>query len=108
MSQFIKFYFTSSMFNMFRTLIHPPSGACDFSIVSPHCLCVLVSMCVGVSVWLVGVVSVWQAEHYAIVLHLVLYVTRCLFIFHFCPTYFDLEDDQSLRVIICKYQEWSN
>ena len=62
MSQFIKFYFTSSMLNMFRTLIHPSSGACDFSIVSPHWLCVLVSMCVGVSVWLVGVVSVWQAE----------------------------------------------
>jgi len=47
MSQFIKFYFTSSMHNMFRTLIHPSSGACDFSIVSPHWLCVLVSMCVG-------------------------------------------------------------
>jgi len=47
---------------MFRTLIHPSSGACDFSIVSPHWLCVLVSMCVGVSVWVVGVVSVWQAE----------------------------------------------
>ena len=62
MSQFIKFYFTSSMFNMFRTLIHPSSGACDFSIVSLHWLCVLDSMCVGVSVWLVGVVSVWQAE----------------------------------------------
>ena len=62
MSQFIKFYFTSSMLNMFRTLIHPSLGACDFSIVSPHWLCVLVSMCVGVSVWLVGVVSVWQAE----------------------------------------------
>ena len=63
MSQFIKFYFTSSMLNMFRTLIHPSSGACVFSIVSPHWLCVLVSMCVGVSVWLVGVVSVWrQAE----------------------------------------------
>jgi len=61
MSQFIKFYFTS-MLNMFRTLIHPSSGACDFSIVTPHWLCVLVSMCVGVSVWLVGVVSVWQAE----------------------------------------------
>jgi len=61
MSQFIKFYFTSSMLNMFRTLIHPSSGASDFSIVSPHWLCVLVSMCVGVSVWLVGVVSVWQA-----------------------------------------------
>jgi len=61
MSQFIKFYFTSSMLNMFRTLIHPSSVACDFSIVSPHWLCVLVSMCVGVSVWLVEVVSVWQA-----------------------------------------------
>jgi len=62
MSQFIKFYFTSSMLNMFRTLIHPSTGASDFSIVSPHWLCVLVSMCVGVSVWLVGVVSVWQAS----------------------------------------------
>jgi len=63
MSLFIKFYFTSSMLNMFRTIIHPSSGAYDFSIVSPHWSCVLVSMCVGVSVWLVGVVSVWQAEH---------------------------------------------
>ena len=61
MSQFIKFYFTS-MLNMFRILINPSSGACDFSVVSPHWLYVLVSMCVGVSVWLVGVVSVWQAE----------------------------------------------
>ena len=52
MSLFIKFYFTSSMLNMFQTLMHPSSGACDFSIVSPHWLCVLVSMCVGVSVWL--------------------------------------------------------
>ena len=62
MSLFIKFYFTSSMFNMFQTLIHPSSGTCDISIVSSHWLCVLVSMCVGVSVWLVGVVSVWQAS----------------------------------------------
>jgi len=61
MSLVIKFYFTSSMLNMFRTLIHPSSVACDFSIISPHWSCVLVSMCVGVSVWLVGVVSVWQA-----------------------------------------------
>jgi len=53
MSQFIKFYFTSSMLNMFRTLIHPSSEACDFSIVSPHWLCVPVLMCVGVLVWLV-------------------------------------------------------
>jgi len=51
MSEFIKFYFTSSMLNMFRTFIHLSSGACDFYfIVSPHWLCVLVSMCVGVSV----------------------------------------------------------
>ena len=62
MSQFIKFYFTSSVLNMFRTLIHPSSGTCDFSIVSPHWLCVLVSMCVGVSVWQVGMLSVLQAE----------------------------------------------
>jgi hypothetical protein len=52
MSLVIMFYFTSSMFNMFRTLIHPSSGACDFSIESPCPSCVLVSMRVGVSVWL--------------------------------------------------------
>jgi len=52
MSLVIKFYFTSSMLNMFRALIHPSSAACDFSIASPHWSCVLVSMCVGVSVWL--------------------------------------------------------
>jgi len=52
MSLVIKFYFTSSMLNMFQTLIHPSSGTYDFSIVSPHWSCVLVSMCVGVSVWL--------------------------------------------------------
>jgi len=52
MSLVIKFYLTSSMLNTFRTLIHPSSGACDFSIVSPHWSCVLDSMCVGVSVWL--------------------------------------------------------
>ena len=46
------FFFTSSMLNMFRTLIHTSSEACDFSIVSQHWSCVLVSMCVGVSVWL--------------------------------------------------------
>jgi len=62
MSQFIKFYFTSSRLNIFRTLIHPTSVACDFSIVSPRWLYVIVSTCVGVSVWLVGVVSVWQDE----------------------------------------------
>jgi len=43
MSKFIKFYFTSSMLNMFRALIHPSSGAWDFSVVSPHWFCALVS-----------------------------------------------------------------
>jgi len=43
----IMVYFTSSILNMFRTLIHPSSAACDFSIVSPHWSCVLGSMCVG-------------------------------------------------------------
>jgi len=52
MSLFIKFYFASSMLEMFRILIHPSSGACEFSIVLPHWLCVLVSMCVGISVCL--------------------------------------------------------
>jgi len=51
-AQLLLFYFTSYLLNMFRTLIHPSSGACDFSIVSTHWLCVLVSMCVGVSLWL--------------------------------------------------------
>jgi len=52
MSLVIMFYFTSSMLNMFHTLIHPSSEACDFSTESPHWACVLVSMCVGVLVWL--------------------------------------------------------
>ena len=30
------FYFTSYMLNMFRTLIYPPSGACDYSVELPH------------------------------------------------------------------------
>jgi len=51
MSLLIKFYFNSVLI-MFQTLIHPSSGARDFSIVSPHWSCVLVSMCVGVLVWL--------------------------------------------------------
>jgi len=45
MSQFIKFYFTSSMLIVFRTLIHPLSAACDFSIVSPHWSCSCFDVC---------------------------------------------------------------
>ena len=51
MSQFIKFYFTSSMFNMFRTLMHPTSGAATF-LLYRHIGCVFLLLCVGVSVWL--------------------------------------------------------
>jgi len=36
MSQFIKFYFTSYVLNMFRALIQPSSGACDYSIELPR------------------------------------------------------------------------
>jgi len=45
MSLVIKFYFTSSTLNMFRTLIHPSSEACDFPVVSPHWLCVQAEAC---------------------------------------------------------------
>ena len=36
MSLVIKFYFTSSMLNMFRTLIYLSSGASDYSVELPH------------------------------------------------------------------------
>ena len=38
---------------MFRTLIHQSSGACDFSIVSPHWLCSCFDVCwsFGVAGW---------------------------------------------------------
>jgi len=45
-------YFTSYVLNMFRTLIYPSSGACNYSVELPHWSVVLGSMCVGVSVWL--------------------------------------------------------
>ena len=35
-SYILSFIFTSYALNMFRTLIHLSSGACDFSIVSPE------------------------------------------------------------------------
>jgi len=81
MSQFIKFYFTSSVLNMFRTLIHPSSGTFDFSIVSPHWLCVLVSMCVGVSVWLGwgGIrVAGFSLPHGHIYVYIYIYMCVCI------------------------------
>ena len=47
---------------MFRTLIYPLSGACDYSVESPHWSIVLGSMCVGVSVWL-GWSGIRVAQH---------------------------------------------
>jgi len=62
MSQFIKYYFTSSMLNMFRTLIHPSSEAATF-LLYHHIGCVLLLLCVlEFRCGWVGVVSVWQAE----------------------------------------------
>ena len=44
--------FTSYVLNMFRTLIYPSTGACDYSLDYHIGRIVLGSMCVGVSVWL--------------------------------------------------------
>jgi len=48
------------MLNMFRTLIHPSSGASDLFVELLHELYSSVSMCVGVTLWFGwgGVVSV--------------------------------------------------
>jgi len=51
MSQFIKFYFTSSVLNMLRTLIHPSSGACDFF----YCIIILVVCSVKMEVFSISV-----------------------------------------------------
>ena len=39
------------MLNMFRTLIHPSSGACDLFVELFHGSCCSGSMCVGVTLW---------------------------------------------------------
>ena len=47
------FYFTSYMLNMFRTLIYPSSGACNYSIELPHwSYCSWFDVC-----WIFGVVG---------------------------------------------------
>jgi len=52
------------MLNMFRTLIHPSSGACDLFVELLHALYCSGSMCVGVTLWFGwgGVVSVSPAK----------------------------------------------
>ena len=52
------------MLNMFRTLIHPSSGACDLFVELFHGLYCSDSMCVGVTLWFGcgGVVSVCRLK----------------------------------------------
>ena len=52
------------MFNMFRMLIHPSSGACDLFAELVHGLYCSGSMCVGVTLWFGcgGVVSVCRLQ----------------------------------------------
>jgi len=47
MSLAILFHFTSYVLNMFRTLLYPSSGACDYSVQLPHW-----SYCSWFDVWL--------------------------------------------------------
>jgi len=53
------------MFNMFRILIHPSSGACDLFVELFHGLYCSCSMCVGVTLGFGcgGVVSVCKLKH---------------------------------------------
>jgi len=53
------------LLNMFRMLIHPPSGACDLFNTLLHGLYCSGSMCVGVMLWFGcgGVVSVCRMKH---------------------------------------------
>jgi len=55
------------MLNMFRMLIHPPSGACDLFVELFHGLYCSASMCVFVTLWFGcgGVVSVCRLRHTA-------------------------------------------
>ena len=47
------------MFNTFRMLIHPSSGACDLFVELFHGLYCSGSMCVGVTLWFGWVGVVW-------------------------------------------------
>jgi len=47
----LAFLFHYLIFNMFRMLIHPSSGACDLFVELFHGLYCSGSMCVGVTLW---------------------------------------------------------
>jgi len=58
-------FFHYLMFNIFRMLIHPSSGACDLFVELFHGLYCFGSMCVGVTLWFDwgGVVSGCGVKH---------------------------------------------
>ena len=58
------FLFHYLMFNMFRMLIHPSSGACDLFVELCHGLYCSGTMCVGVTMWFGwgGVVSLCRLK----------------------------------------------
>jgi hypothetical protein len=62
MSVALLFYYL--MFNMFRMLVYPSSGACDLFVELFHGLYRSGSLCVGVTVWFgwVGVVSLCRLK----------------------------------------------
>jgi len=61
----LAFLFHYLMLNMFRMLIHPPSGACDLFLELFHGLYCSGTMCVGVTLWFGwgGVVSECKLQH---------------------------------------------
>ena len=69
MTQFIKFYFTSSMLNMFRTLIHPSSGACElFYFITTLVVCSCFDVC-----WSFGVAG-WDGIRVAGFVYIYIYI----------------------------------
>jgi len=65
------FYFTSYVLNMFRTLIYPSSGACDYSVELPHWSCYSwFDVC-----WIFGVVALEWYPCFRLRCHLLFYFT---------------------------------
>jgi len=69
------------MLNMFRMLILPSSGACDFFVELFHGLYCSGSMCVGVTLWFGwgGVVSVCRLKHYLLMCWVISWVVLIWF-----------------------------
>jgi len=77
----LAFLFHYLMLNMFRMVMHPPSGACDLFVELFHVLYCSGSMCVGVTVWFGwgGVVSLCRLKHIKLVsLYSTIRILPCL------------------------------